>query len=165
MANPVYPDITIDTYPKKIDADLQFTAEITQVFNINEVATFELTITNTGESECHLEFGPTPPFSDYWGQLRSGDNGTLIIVSEEQHSKVIPDKSSENGCWRPTGPVIKHKVKRHIQLRPGSSLTGRYVILAHQNNTPCFPPGKYLFRSNEPIGKSFNLSVSIELEY
>lgn len=150
--------ITNESLPDEV----QVTAEARplQSFSTEHPARISISFTNTSEKVREFKFGPTPPFSQYGGQLVNGDAKLIIIPKNEKYlgyegseeqtesgeSHFIP-QSPDNGCWRSKREPIVMTVAKNIELASNESITMKYTVLAHPDNNPCIPKGRYRFKN------------------
>lgn len=110
-------------------------------------------LTNASDGRWRFEFGPSPPFSNYWaspvGPL--AEERSLLLVPDDDrrfpYGDLVPETPT-NGRWEatddlgtPTGPVGKHR----IALDPGESIAGTYRLLVHPDAGSLPARGVYEF--------------------
>jgi len=108
---------------------------------------------NVTDERREFEFGPTPPFSNYWASS-DGHQRTLLLVPDDgrrfPYGDLIPDEPTD-GQWvtkrhlgKPTGSVGG----RLVELEPGESLIGEYALLVHPDGVDRDPPAVHSFEAS-----------------
>jgi hypothetical protein len=124
---------------------------------LSSPATVWIEFENTGESSLGYDFGPSPPFSNYWASgTKPGSSGrTLLLVPVDDrpfpYGDLVPEAPT-NGRWvatdalgTPEGSVDSNPV----ELAPGESIVGEYALLWHPDADDQTPWGTFVFSGAE----------------
>jgi hypothetical protein len=100
-------------------------------------ATVRIQFTSTADRPREYEFGPSPPFSNYWS-VRTGSDGSprglLLVPIDDRpfpYGDLVPEQPSY-GRWEANESLGKPDgtpEERTIELDPGQSISGEYALL------------------------------------
>lgn len=117
----------------------RYTVGFTTPPSLTTPATVFVAFTSTTDQPREYEFGPSPPFSNYLGVRTDGDQPRpgLVLVPMDGRPFPYDDPTPgvpTNGRWvateglgSPTGEVEA----RSVELAPGESVVGKYLLLRY----------------------------------
>ncbi|WP_188976656.1 hypothetical protein [Halocalculus aciditolerans] len=142
------PTVTSDPVPDALRAAVD--VAVTAGGNRRPVVVTVAVTNDTAETQSY-RFGGAAPWSALDAQ-RGPNGANAVLAPGGRASEYAPDNAGR--CARATGHVRIPGESVVRDLAPGSTLTGRYALLAPHDATDCLPAGTYRWRANTYLGNA-----------
>lgn len=155
-----FPEVRVENDPVPVEF-VNVQATVARQFDADAPAEVRVAFTNTSGEERAFSFGPAPPFSGFFGRQEGRDAFALLVPLEsEVHvaarieglpapTVVIPDGTTDEGCWLADASLSADPVSVPRRLAPGETLAETYALLAAPvGEESCPLSGTYRFESN-----------------
>lgn len=158
-------------------ANARIDVTVLEQFSEQTPARIEISYTSTAPNEREVDFGSSPPFSEYWS---TGRESPRLVIIPDDHSHIsptgtepsdsknpdstqlVPD-SPVDGCWRAPNFAV-FGVGHTRTLAPQETVSEGYTVLGHVDNENCLPSGTYHFVQEHYFGHDQSWGFTIQLE-
>ncbi|PSQ17475.1 hypothetical protein BRD00_07130 [Halobacteriales archaeon QS_8_69_26] len=131
--------------------DTTLTAGFLRPPDLEDPARVWMALRNDADRQRTFGFGPTPPFSGYFGQSPTGFGPEPMLVPDDDRGYarpgIVPDDPRGEGCWTAESVFVAPDVRTKLALGPGEAVVGEYALVFGHQAEACFPEHQvYAFR-------------------
>lgn len=157
--------------------DAELDVDIRQQFSADHPARLRVSFTNTADHERQIEFGPSPPFSEYRSMTLD------LVVIPEDFNFIEPSSETEtettdafvvtrslvpsepqDGCWEIENEFGHFAPVNERALLPGETIRREYTVLNSVEGEPCLPKGDHEFVSADYFDEETPWGFTIHIE-